>query len=328
MARLDKLAPVKDVAQIGAAIGREFSFRLLESVAPIKGAGLAEALRQLEAAELVFTRGAPPEATYVFKHALVQDAAYQSLLKSSRQFLHQRIAESLTNRFPDRAEEEPSLVAHHFTQAGMPDAAIEWWQRAGSQAMRRFANPEAVVSFGNALSLVPDVPSGAARDERELALRLAIGPALLAARGYASTEVERNYQEAETLADRLGDREAVFTSARGLWHYFYDRGELEQALTLAERLMAIGELDGSVERMSSCTAGCRLNLDEQGRLRWRTSRFRSVPRGRGARDAGREPRAAWRSAAGRSAPIQGPRSSIAGIARFRTFDGARGGGAG
>ena len=116
--------------------------------------------------------------------------------------------------------------------------------------MRRFANPEAVVSFGNALGLVPDVPSGAARDERELALRLAIGPALLAARGYASTEVERNYQEAGTLADRLGDREAVFTSTRGLWHYFYDRGELEQALTLAERLMAIGELDGSVERMS------------------------------------------------------------------------------
>ena len=204
----------------------------------------------MEAAELVFTRGAPPDATYVFKHALVQDAAYQSLLKSRRQILHQRIAESLTKRFPNRAAEEPSLVAHHFTKAGMPDAAIEWWERSGSQAMRRFANSEAVVSFGNALGIIPGVPSGAARDERELALRLAIGPALLAARGYASTEVERNYQEAETLADRLGDREAVFTSARGLWHYFYDRGELEQALTLAERLMAIGELDGSVERMS------------------------------------------------------------------------------
>ena len=250
MARLDRLAPVKDVAQIGAAIGREFSFQLLESIAPVKGADLAEALRHLEAAELVFTRGAPPEATYVFKHALVQDAAYQSLLKSCRQVLHQRIAESLTTRFPDRAEEEPSLVAHHFTQAGMPDAAIEWWERAGSRAMRRFANPEAAVSFGNALGLIPDVPSGALRDERELALRLAIGPALLAARGYASTEVERNYQEAGTLADRLGDREAVFTSTRGLWHYFYDRGELDQALTLAQRLIAIGELDGSAERMS------------------------------------------------------------------------------
>ena len=250
MARLDRLAPVKGVAQIGAAIGREFSFRLLEFVAPIKGAELEEALRQLEAAELVFSSGAPPEATYVFKHALVQDTAYQSLLKSRRQVLHHRIADSLTTRFPDRAEEEPSLVAHHFTQAGMPDAAIEWWERAGSRAMRRFANPEAVVSFGNALSLVPDVPSGAARDERELALRLAIGPALLAARGYASTEVERNYQEAGTLADRLGDREAVFTSTRGLWHYFYDRGELDQALTLAQRLIAICELDGSAERMS------------------------------------------------------------------------------
>ncbi|MGA9849158.1 MAG: adenylate/guanylate cyclase domain-containing protein [Roseiarcus sp.] len=250
MARLDRLASVKEVAQIGAAIGREFSLRLLESVAPIKGAALAEALRRLEAAGLVFTRGAPSEATYVFKHALVQDVAYQSLLKSRRQVLHQRIAEILCNQFPDRADDEPSLVAHHFTQAGMPDAAIEWWDRAGSRAMRRFANAEAVVSFGNALDLVPDLPPGGARDERELALRLAVGPALLAARGYASTEVERNYREAETLADRLGDREAVFTSARGLWHYFYDRGELAQALTLAQRLIAIGELDGSAERMS------------------------------------------------------------------------------
>jgi tetratricopeptide (TPR) repeat protein len=250
MARLDRLAPVKEVAQVGAAIGREFSLRLLECVAPIKGAGLADALRQLEAAELVFKRGAPSEATYVFKHALVQDAAYQSLLKSRRQVLHQRIAETLCSQFAERAEDEPSLVAHHFTQAGMSDAAIEWWDRAGSQAMRRFANPEAVVSFTNALRLVPDLPPGAARDERELVLRLTVGPALLAARGYASIEVERNYREAATLADRLGDREAVFASTRGLWHYFYDRGELDQALTLAQRLMAVGELDGGAERMS------------------------------------------------------------------------------
>ena len=320
--------PVKDVAQIGAAIGREFSFRLLESVAPIKGADLEEALRQLEAAELVFTRGAPPEATYVFKHALVQDAAYQSLLKSRRQVLHQRIAESLTNRFPDRAEEEPSLVAHHFTQAGMPDAAIEWWERAGSQAMRRFANPEAVVSFGNALGLVPDVPSGAARDERELALRLAIGPALLAARGYASTEVERNYQEAETLADRLGDREAVFTSTRGLWHYFYDRGELDQALTLAQRLIAIGELDGSAERMSLALRALGSTLMSKGDFAGALHAFDRCL-AEGAREMRRrEPRAAWRRAAGRRAPIQGPCSRVAGTAQFRTFDGARGCGAG
>ena len=181
MARLDRLASVKEIAQIGATIGREFSYWLLEAVSPLQGAPLRDALDQLMAAELLHGRGNPPEAAYAFKHALVQETAYASLLKSRRQHLHQRIAESLRDRFPSRADEEPGVVAHHFTQAGLSDMAIEWWGRAGALAMRRFANPEAVLSYSNGLSLVADLPKSEARDRRELSFRLSMGPAPLAA---------------------------------------------------------------------------------------------------------------------------------------------------
>ena len=247
MARLDRLAPVKEIAQIGATIGREFSYGLLELVSPIRGEALQDALGQLMAAGLVFGQGAPPEATYAFKHALVQDTAYATLLKSRRQQLHQRIAESLRDRFPERAEREPGIVAHHFTQAGLPQTAIEWWGRAGARAMARFANHEAVHSYANCLNLMAELPTGDERDRQELAFRLALGPALLAARGYASDEVEHNYQAAGRLAEALGDREAVFASVRGQWHFVYDRGRLDRALALAERLLAIAREDSSAE---------------------------------------------------------------------------------
>ena len=248
MARLDRLAPVKETAQIAAAIGREFPYRLLEAVSPIQGPPLRDALGQLMAAELIHGRGAPPEATYVFKHALVQDTAYATLLKSRRQQLHQQIAEVVRDRFPERADQEPGVIAHHFTQAGLPEIAVEWWGRAGRRAMGRFANLEAVPSFANGLALMADLPKSESRDRQELSLRLALGPALLATRGYASIEVERNYEAASELAATLGDREAAFTSARGLWNCFYDRGDLGRALALAERLLAIATENSSPEK--------------------------------------------------------------------------------
>ena len=235
MARLDRLAPNKEIAQIGATIGREFPFDLLEAVSPIRGVALEQALGQLMAAELIFGHKTPSELTYAFKHALVQETAYATLLKSRRQQLHQQIAESLRDRFPERAEREPGIVAHHFTQAGWPEAAIEWWGRAGGRAMHRFANHEAALSYVNGLNLMAALPASEERDRRELAFRLALGPALLAARGYASDEVERNYQEAGRLAEALSDKEAVFTSARGQWHYLYDRSEFDRALALVRR---------------------------------------------------------------------------------------------
>jgi class 3 adenylate cyclase/tetratricopeptide (TPR) repeat protein len=252
MARLDRLAPIKEIAQIGATIGREFSFDLLEEVSPIRGAALQDALDELVAAGLIFGHRTPSEVTYAFKHALVQDTAYATLLRGRRQQLHQRIAECLRDRFPERAEREPGIVAHHFTGAGLPKTAIEWWSRAGTQAMHRFANHEAALSYANGLNLMAELPPGEERDRQQLAFRLALGPALLAARGYASDEVEINYQEAGRLAEALSDREAVFTSARGQWHYLYDRGQLDRALALAERLCAIGADDASAEK--SCLA--------------------------------------------------------------------------
>ncbi len=248
MARLDRLAPVKEIAQIGAAIGREFPYRLLEAVSPIRGPALRDALGQLMAAELIHGRGTPPDATYVFKHALVQDTAYATLLKSNRQQLHQRIAENIRDRFPERADQEPGVIAHHFTQAGLPEIAVEWWGRAGRRAMGRFANLEAVPSFTNGLALMADLPQSAFRDRQEMSLRIALGPALLATRGYPSIEVERNYEAASKLAATLGDREAAFTSARGLWNCFYDRADLGRGLALAERLLALAKEDSSPEK--------------------------------------------------------------------------------
>ena len=250
MARLDRLAPVKEVAQLGAAIGREFAYSLLEAVSPIRGELLQQALTQLMAAGLVFGHGTPPDATYTFKHALVQDTAYATLLKSRKQRLHQQIAETLRDLFPERAEREPGVVALHFTRAGLDEAAIGWWERAGERAVRRFANREAIESYVSGLKMIFNLPAGEARDRRELAFRLALGPALLADRGYASEEVERNSVATSRLAEALQDAEAAFTSARGLWHYHYDRSELDRALTLAARLVALASHDVGGEKKS------------------------------------------------------------------------------
>jgi class 3 adenylate cyclase/tetratricopeptide (TPR) repeat protein len=268
MARLDRLAPVKEIAQIGAVIGREFTYGLLEAVAPIDGPPLEEALEQLTAAELIHARGQPPEATYVFKHALVQDAAYASLLKSRRHHWHQRIAEAIRDRLPETAEQQPGLIANHFTQAGLLEPAVEWWDCAGRCAMSRFANVEAVESYSKGLALLADLPKSEARARRMLSFRLAVGPALLAARGYASREVEHNYETAGALAESLNDRDAIFTSARGLWHYFYDRGDLARALALAERLLALATADANAEESGlalRALGSTRMNLAEFAR---------------------------------------------------------------
>ena len=153
MARLDRLAAVKEIAQIGAAIGREFSYPLLHAVVGRDEATLRAALAQLEESELVFRSGEPPDARYVFKHALVQDTAYESLLKSRRQILHQKIAETLREKFPDVVEAEPELLAHHFTQAGLTAPAIEYWGKAGDLALRRSAFKEAIAHLGKAIEM-------------------------------------------------------------------------------------------------------------------------------------------------------------------------------
>jgi class 3 adenylate cyclase/predicted ATPase len=242
MARLDRLAPVKEVAQVGAVIGREFSHELLSAVAPMSANQLGDALEQLVNSELVFCHGTPPGATYSFKHALVQDAAYQSLLKSKRQQLHARIAQVL-EQSPE-AEAAPEVLAQHFTDAGLYAQAVRYWHKAGELAAGRSANVEAIAHLGKGLELVAKLPDEPKRAEQEFALRLAVGGPLIATEGYAVAEVERTYGRAWALCDQLGRSAELLPVLRGLWNCYFVRGDFQRAHDLAEQLVGLAEEQG------------------------------------------------------------------------------------
>jgi predicted ATPase len=240
-ARLDRLAPVKEIAQIGAAIGREFSYTLLRAVAGRDEAALRAALAQLEQAELLFRTGAPPDSRYTFKHALVQDTAYETLLKSRRQLLHRRIADALREQFAAIAAAEPELVAHHLTQAGLDEPAIEWWGKAGDQALRRSAFKEAAPHLGRAIELADKLaeragtaPSAAALHQRRLRLQTSLGNALIWARGYGAPETSGAFARARDLASRVEDSSERFSAYYGLWVGHHQRGEPVPLRDMAE----------------------------------------------------------------------------------------------
>ena len=237
MARLDRLAPVKEVAQIGAVIGREFSHELLAAVAPMSANQLGEALEQLVQSELVFRRGTPPDAIYSFKHALVQDAAYSTLLRGRRQELHARIAQALEERFPETAASMPELLAHHCTEAGLAKTAIEYWLRAGRQAISRSANLEAVAQFRKGLSLLQILPDDPVCRQNELDLQVGLGEALIAAKGWSASEVPQVYQRARQLCEQLQQTSQLLAVLYGLFAYYHVRGEADRALEVASDLL-------------------------------------------------------------------------------------------
>jgi predicted ATPase len=219
-ARLDRLAPVKEIAQIGAAIGREFSYPLLRAVAGRDEPALRAALAQLEEAELLFRSGAPPDARYTFKHALVQDTAYETLLRSRRQILHRQIADALRGEFPAVAAAEPELVAHHLTQAGLDEPAIEWWGKAGDQALLGSAFKEAVAHLGKAIELADKLAAAApstASGSNRLHLQTSLGNALMWAKGYQAPEARAAFARARELASREEDASERFSAYHGLW---------------------------------------------------------------------------------------------------------------
>jgi class 3 adenylate cyclase len=189
MARLDRLAAVKGLAQLGATLGREFAYELLHAVSPWDEATLRRGLQQLVDAEFLYQQGLPPQATYRFKHALIQEAAYQSLLRSTRQQHHQRIAQVLEARFPALCETQPELVAHHYTEAGCSAQAIGYWQQAGQRALQRSANVEAIAHLRQGIELLTTLPDTPERVRAELTFQTTLGPALMATRGYAAPEV-------------------------------------------------------------------------------------------------------------------------------------------
>jgi len=230
-ARLDRLAPVKEIAQIGAAIGREFSYPLLRAVAGRDEPALRAALAQLEEAELLFRSGAPPDARYTFKHALVQDTAYETLLRSRRQILHRQIADALRGEFPAVAAAEPELVAHHLTLAGLDEPATDWWGKAGDQALRRSAFKEAAAHLGKAIELADKLAAiggsapSAAPGSNRLHLQTSLGNALIWAKGYTAPETRAAFARARELASREEDASERFSAYYGLWVGHFTRGE-------------------------------------------------------------------------------------------------------
>jgi class 3 adenylate cyclase/tetratricopeptide (TPR) repeat protein len=235
MARLDRVPGVKRVAQLAACIGREFNYHTLSSIATLSPADLELALDRLASAELIFRRGTPPDAAYTFKHALVRDAAANSLLLSDRRRIHATIADALATSLPPGPSE---LIAQHAEMAGLGEIAIQEWRRAGDGAHDRYANVEAVSYFERALKLVVlSKTECEARDRQELEVLIALGVPQIAAQGYASDAVERTYSRARTLCERLGDQEHLFFVLRGLWNCVFDRADLEQSLEIANTLL-------------------------------------------------------------------------------------------
>jgi predicted ATPase len=257
MARLDRLAPVREVAQIGAAIGREFSYRLLSAVAQQPDDRLTEALDRLVRAELVFGRGEPPEAVYTFKHALVQEAAYAGLLRERRRQLHARIAEALEAAFPEVAETQPELVAHHYAAGGLHAPAIDYYRRAAERAVAASANAEAIAHLTKGLELIGSLPEPSERISREIDFRLALGTPLSAIRGLGSVETQAAYSRAKELCAGAGDTPELFRSLVGLWLYHLSRPNMETASELSRELFDLAARLGSDEfRLLAELAAC------------------------------------------------------------------------
>ncbi|WP_192923170.1 adenylate/guanylate cyclase domain-containing protein [Sinorhizobium meliloti] len=241
MARLDRLDCVRDVAQVGAVIGREFTHELLAAATGLPELELERATSQLVTAGLVFRRGSGSQASYAFKHALVQDAAYSSLLHSRRQQLHARIALILEERFPEIVATEPELLAHHFSQAGLMERAVEYNELAGRRALSRSVLTEALARFDTALSVLSAMPPSEERSRRELSIQLALGSTHVAAHGFAAPPTADAYGRARTLCEELGETRLLFPVLYGLCLYHLYAAELVGARGAADRLLELAE---------------------------------------------------------------------------------------
>jgi class 3 adenylate cyclase/ABC-type transport system involved in cytochrome c biogenesis ATPase subunit len=244
IARLDRLGAVKDVAQIGACIGREFDHELLLRLTPLRDRELEQGLQQLIDAGLILRKGAPAQVTYIFKHALVQDAAYDSLLKSRRHQIHARIAEVLEREFPDRVSNAPEILAHHFTEAGMGEPAVPHWISAGRRALSRTAVAEAIGHLNTALRVNALTGASAARDENELDIRVLLWTAYQAMAGWVASEVMESLGRTRELAVRLDATDRLIPIFFHIRNHYAMRGEFRQALSTLDEMRALGEAGG------------------------------------------------------------------------------------
>jgi class 3 adenylate cyclase/predicted ATPase len=241
MARLDRLGAARDVAQLGAVVGREFAYDMLQALASLDEATLQARLAQLVEAELLYQRGRPPRARYVFKHALIQDAAYASLLKSTRQQVHQRIAQVFEAQFPALVETQPELVAQHHTAAGCAEQAVHYWQRAGESASDRSAHVEAISHFTTGIELLKTLPEMPEHTQQSLTLHIALGAALQRVKGLAAPEVEHAYTQAYALCQQVGETPQLVPVLFGLWRFYAVRPQFHTARELGELLLRLAQ---------------------------------------------------------------------------------------
>ena len=246
-ARLDRLGEAREVAQISAVLGRDFTYALLQAVGGVDDPALQSALDRLADADLLIAEGAGPEANYRFKHALVKDAAYQSLLKSRRQQLHARVAQVFEDRFPVVVETQPELLAYHLTEAGLDARAADAWARAGRAALGRSAMREAANSLSRAVGLLRGMPSSPERQRLELELLGALGVALTNTLGPASPEAQAAHERADQLSQELGDRKARFRARWNLWRVYNVRAEFDSAVAVGDALLAEAQADGDAD---------------------------------------------------------------------------------
>jgi TOMM system kinase/cyclase fusion protein len=241
MARLDRLVTAKGIAQYAAVIGRQFPYDLLQAVSQLDESTLQRELGRLVEAEIIYQRGLPPQSTYTFKHALIQDAAYESLLKSTRQYYHQRIAQILEAQFPETTTTQPELLAHHYTEASLLDQAVHYWHHAGQRTIERSAHVEAISHLTTGLELLQILPETRERVQREVNMHIALGASLIATKGTGAPEVGQIYTRAQHLCAHLDNPQQLFPVLRGLWNYYSVRGECQTAHALGEQLLTLAQ---------------------------------------------------------------------------------------
>lgn len=247
MARLDRSPTVRELAQIGAVLGREFPFEMIQPLAALDEEALQDRLAKLVDAELLYQRGRGARARYMFKHALIRDAAYSSLLKSRRQHYHEQTARMIETRLPEIVETQPELVAHHYAEAGRHEQAIRYWQRAGERALGRSATIEAINHLKKGLEWIEVLSDEGERTYYELRLLTTLGPALMTTAGYAAEETQQVYTRARDLCRQAGETPELFPILAGLWRFHLLRGGYSQAEEFAEQLLALAERLGNPE---------------------------------------------------------------------------------
>jgi predicted ATPase/class 3 adenylate cyclase len=242
MARVDSLPEgAKGVLQTGSVAGREFSQDLIEKVLALSETELLSHLSALKDSELLYERGVYPQSTYIFKHSLIQDATYQSLLKSTRQKYHRKIAQVLEKHFPDTMETQPELLAHHYTEAGLNEQAVGYWHQAGQRATQRSANVEAINHLSKGLEVLLTLPDTLERARQELDVQTTLGPVLMLVKGFASLDTERAYARARELCQQVGETPQLFPVLHGLWRFYMVRAELQTTRELGEQLFTLAQ---------------------------------------------------------------------------------------